>query len=171
MTTTMNTLLQNQMMTSPFILGNIFTNINKLCSDNLFNGSQFTHIEFKDNEVHLYYLYDERWVIKTFGLEDWKILLKNSYEQVDYKLNINPMNSSGVNDENMFYYIGEFRDVKKFIESYMSFIKKQNDVKKEQNKNDLIIEIGTKKNKNKINEYILILNQMVKRYLHMIQSC
>lgn len=98
---------------------------------------------------------------------NWKILFeKDSHEKVDYKLIINPdgvngnenentLKLKGINDENIFYNIKKFSDEDQFIEHYIDLIKKQNEVKKEQNKNELIKEVR-KKNKNH-DEYSLIL--------------
>ncbi|CAB5385222.1 unnamed protein product [Rhizophagus irregularis] len=77
----------------------------------------------------------------------------NSHEKVDYKLIINPdgvngnenentLKLKGINDENIFYNIKKFSDEDQFIEHYIDLIKKQNEVKKEQNKNELIKESG-----------------------------
>ncbi|CAB4488713.1 unnamed protein product [Rhizophagus irregularis] len=127
------------------------TNINELYTafksendPNIDFNDRFVHIEFKDNKAYLYY----------------------SHEKVDYKLIINPdgvngnenentLKLKGINDENIFYNIKKFSDEDQFIEHYIDLIKKQNEVKKEQNKNELIKEVR-KKNKNH-DEYSLIL--------------
>ncbi|PKY17818.1 hypothetical protein RhiirB3_468185 [Rhizophagus irregularis] len=102
------------------------------------------------------------------GVIDHSTLVQDfdSHEKVDYKLIINPdgvngnenentLKLKGINDENIFYNIKKFSDEDQFIEHYIDLIKKQNEVKKEQNKNELIKEVR-KKNKNH-DEYSLIL--------------
>ncbi|GBB98776.1 hypothetical protein RclHR1_03320002 [Rhizophagus clarus] len=148
-------------------------NISKLYDD---NSSQFIHMEFKGNEAHLYSYDGEKWDVRKYCWEYWKKLLEDyneQIEQVDENTNSdkreNVSNSKRVNDEknerslnskgvNIFYDIEEFENEEMFIENYTKLlINKQNDVRKEQNKNDLIIEIETKKNKYDHNEYVLIL--------------
>ncbi|PKK64837.1 hypothetical protein RhiirC2_869096 [Rhizophagus irregularis] len=90
------------------------------------------------------------------GVIDHSTLVQDfdSHEKVDYKLIINPdgvngnenentLKLKGINDENIFYNIKKFSDEDQFIEHYIDLIKKQNEVKKEQNKNELIKEAST----------------------------
>ncbi|CAB4399055.1 unnamed protein product [Rhizophagus irregularis] len=151
------------------------TNINELYTafksendPNIDFSDRFVHIEFKDNKAYLYCYYNNnQWITKIYCYNNWKILFeKDSHEKVDYKLIINPdgvngnenentLKLKGINDENIFYNIKKFSDEDQFIEHYIDLIKKQNEVKKEQNKNELIKEVK-KKNKN-YDEYSLIL--------------
>jgi hypothetical protein len=145
----------------------------KLCKeDDSFNGLSFTHIEFKDNEVHLY-LYDgKKWVTKKTKKNYWKKLLNLERDNGDK--NKNSSNSKGVNGEksekssnskgvndNIFYNIGKFKNEEEFIKNYIKLEQEKNQnnndlIEGEQNKYDLLIEKKTKKNKNKDEYYILI---------------
>jgi hypothetical protein len=72
--------------------------VKELCKDDLFKDPPFTHIEFKDNKIHLY-LYDgEKWITKK---DFWKELL--GLKMINWDKNKNSSNSKGVNDKNIFY--------------------------------------------------------------------